>query len=71
MTEERQSVNPAEPFNLWISKDEIENFLSQRGFHLAECIGRDEMEDKFLRIHENTSGYKVLPSFCFANAIKI
>jgi methyltransferase (TIGR00027 family) len=71
MTEERQSVNPAEPFNLWISKDEIKNFLSQRGFYLAECIGPDEMEDKFLRIHENTSGYKVLPSFCFAKAIKV
>lgn len=70
MTEERQSVNLAEPFNLWISKDETENFLSQRGFHLAECIGRDEMEDKFLPIHGNTSGYKVLTSFCFAKAIK-
>lgn len=71
MTEERQSVNPAEPFNLWISQDEIENFLSQRGFRLSECIGTDAMEDKFLPIHGNTSGYKVLTSFCFAKATKI
>ena len=68
LTNNIDSINPAEPFLFWIDSKEIEQMLTKHSFRLIENITPQEMEKKYLTLKDGSIAEKTLPFFCLATA---
>ena len=65
MTEKLESINAAEPFRFWITKNKIETLLAKKGFKIIEHIIPDDMEKKYLTLKDGTLAEKTISKFNF------
>ena len=59
---------PGEPTQFGINVGEIASFLSSRGFGIVEHINAEDMERKYLQLHDGSKAGKVPELFCFVLA---
>lgn len=67
--EAMRALYAAEPVQFGIEEETIESYLSVRGFKLIEHFTPEDMEKKYLTLHNGTTAGKVLALFRFAQAI--
>jgi methyltransferase (TIGR00027 family) len=68
MTEKLESINPAEPFQFFNKKEEMEEMLLNYGIKIAEHVDSTEMKKRYLTLQDGTIVESILPSFCFIKA---
>jgi methyltransferase (TIGR00027 family) len=59
---------PGEPTKFGINVGEIASFLSSRGYGIVEHMNAENMEKKYLRLHDGSKAGKVPELFCFVLA---
>ena len=64
-----ESINAAEPFLFWASKNEMQELLSKYGFSITEHLDSSEMQSRYLTLNNGTVAEKCLPFMNFINAI--
>lgn len=69
LTEQLESVNPAEPFQFWIAQSNIDKFMEEQGLKIIEHIDAPEMEKRYLTMNDGNIAEKVLTRFCFVKAL--
>ena len=68
MTEKLDSINAAEPFQFWMSRNSLEPYLANLGFRTLEHIDSKEMEKRYLTLQDGTLAEKGLAHFCLVQA---
>ena len=68
LTDQKESLNPAEPFLFWTDSDGMERMLSENGFLLIENLNAKDIEKNYLTLKDGSSAEKTLPFFCLATA---
>lgn len=71
MTDKLESVNPAEPFQFWITKEKIEEMLSNYKIKIDEHIDSLEMTRRYLTLSDGTIAESILTSFCLVKAFLV
>ncbi len=69
MTEKLESINPAEPFQFWTTKEKIIELLSNNQIKIDEHIESSEMTKRYLTLEDGTIAENILTSFCFVKAL--
>jgi methyltransferase, putative, TIGR00027 family len=69
LTEQIDSINPAEPFLFWMMPDEISTLLLHQGFEIIENVNPHEMKKRYLTLNDGSLAEKVLPFFHFITAM--
>jgi methyltransferase (TIGR00027 family) len=62
------STRAAEPFQFWVSSDELEPYLAKRGLRLAGHLTPHDIDKTFLTLPDGTPTGHTRPFFCFARA---
>ena len=68
LVESMRTNNPGEPARFMIERGKIEPFLSDRGYNIIDHLTAEDMERKFLTLHDGSLAGKVVGFFCFAHA---
>ncbi|MGD8780375.1 MAG: SAM-dependent methyltransferase [Ignavibacteria bacterium] len=71
MVEKRASIHPSEPFQFWITKEKIEEMLSNYGIKIDEHIDSTDMTKRYLTLQDGTIAGSILSSFCFIKAVVV
>jgi methyltransferase (TIGR00027 family) len=71
MTTERESAIVGEPFVFWLEKENVEPFLTQRGFQVREHLDADEIERRYLTLQDGTVAEKSMPHFSLVHAVVV
>jgi methyltransferase (TIGR00027 family) len=66
--ERMKSRYPNEPTRFGIMQGKLASFLSERGYDIIEHLTANEMQDKYLTLHDGSSIGIVPPLFCFVCA---
>ena len=68
LNEKLESINEAEPFQFWISKDNIESFITEHGFKIITHLDSNEMEKRYLKLKDGSLAAKAVTRFGFIHA---
>ena len=63
LTEKIESVSKGEPFQFWMDDENVESFLSERGYKLMEHLKSYDMINKYLTLPDGSQIGTVLPQF--------
>jgi len=68
MSQAVESVHSGEPFRFWVGNDDLEAFLSPRGFKMLEHLTPDRIRKRYLTLCDGSTAFDTLPFFSFALA---
>ena len=71
MTEQLDSINPSEPLQFWITKEKIEEMLSNYDLKIEEHVDANEMTKRYLTLKDGTIAEGIISLFCLAKAISL
>ncbi len=63
-----KSESPAEPLQFGIEEGKIKWFLSERGYEIISHLTAEDMERKYLTLHDGSTAGKVPAFHCFVHA---
>ena len=71
MTDKLESINPAEPFQFWATKEKIEELLFDNQIKIDEHIDSSEMTKRYLTHKDGAIAEGILKSFCLVKAFVV
>ena len=69
LTEQLNSINPAEPLQFWITKEKIGELLSGYGLKIDEHIDSTEMTKRYLTLKDGSIAEGTISIFCLVKAV--